>query len=280
LGYRRLPSARHQPRIEVVVGSDVDKAGAPAQVVDPVGVGSRQGRRRKVVTVDRERLLGGPPLAARVDVVADQLLLLRVHRDDWLTTRERGANLLVDVPKLRVAIRMVAALLGLSVALKAVPHGAQELRNLLMAERVPLCRQLGGQRPSALARPAQWGLGIAARQRLHQVLKSIWKTGVRFLERSAPPAGMSNPTRLQGRLVQFPDPLGNRHARQATRTADARYATAAHLACLAGRHHPTSTFVEVRPDQRELLGQSPCPDHGPNCASSADAVHMLFTDAS
>ena len=54
----------------------------------------------------------GPPLPPGVLEVADQLLLLRVDRDDRLTLGQRGAYALVEMLELGVTIRMGIALVG------------------------------------------------------------------------------------------------------------------------------------------------------------------------
>ena len=78
------------------------------------------------------------------------------------------ANDLGDVPKLRVAIGMLAALARLDVALEAVAEGVQQLRDHRVADVMAQPVQRHGQRAHAPARPAQRRIGIAGRRRLHQ----------------------------------------------------------------------------------------------------------------
>ena len=66
------------------------------------------------------------PLAALVLVVADQFLLLRVHGNDWLARPQSLFDGAIDMPELRVAIRMIAPFLSLAVALQAVATLPQE----------------------------------------------------------------------------------------------------------------------------------------------------------
>ena len=86
------------------------------------------------------------PATARVIVVR-----FLVH--EWTLLRRHGRRN-ADVCELRVAIGMVAARARLAVALQAVALLAQHARHPRVADAVPLCAQLGGQRAHALARPA------------------------------------------------------------------------------------------------------------------------------
>jgi hypothetical protein len=65
---------------------------------------------REVVNVDELRRVVGLPLDAAVLEIADQLLLLRVDRDEWCATLDSVRSLAVDVLELRVAVGMLLAL--------------------------------------------------------------------------------------------------------------------------------------------------------------------------
>jgi hypothetical protein len=54
-------------------------------------------------------------------VVADQFLFLGIDRDDRLAGGQVLAGLLVEVPKLRVPIRVLGTLEGLAGALQPIP---------------------------------------------------------------------------------------------------------------------------------------------------------------
>ena len=69
------------------------------------------------------RLALGPPFPARVLELTDQLLLLGVHADHRVRGVLVGFDLLIDVPELRIAVRVPLALDGLGVALQAEPLG-------------------------------------------------------------------------------------------------------------------------------------------------------------
>jgi hypothetical protein len=59
------------------------------------------------------RLADRLPLDPAVGIVADQLLLLGIDRDDRLPGGQMRLGLLVDIPKLGVPVRVLGALLGL-----------------------------------------------------------------------------------------------------------------------------------------------------------------------
>jgi hypothetical protein len=116
-----VSQGRHRERGGVVIAPDRHPAGVGAQVIDPIrdrladlGIG-------EVVHVDLDRLAGRPPLDPTTCVVADQFLLLGIDRDDRLAGGQVLAGLLIEVPKLRVPIRMLGALEGLAGALQPIP---------------------------------------------------------------------------------------------------------------------------------------------------------------
>ena len=62
-----------------------------------------------------------------------------------------GLDLLVDVPELRVPVRVPLALDRLGVALQAEPLGPQQITNGVGADPVALAGQLGRQEPRRMA---------------------------------------------------------------------------------------------------------------------------------
>ena len=91
------------------------------------------------------------PLPTLVVVVAEDLLFLCVDRDDGSPGGEGRANPLIDVLKLRVSVRVIVSFLRFPIPLKAVVQLPQQLRHLLMADRMMLRRQFGRQGARALA---------------------------------------------------------------------------------------------------------------------------------
>ena len=128
--------------------------------------------RGKIVSANLHRRFRGKPLPPGVLVVADEFFLLGIHRDHGAALRQASFHRGIDVPELRIAVRMVSPLLRLPVALKAVVEAVQKLSDLRMADRMLVPTQLVRNRPRALTNPSQRrfrvalaeGFEIAARQ--------------------------------------------------------------------------------------------------------------------
>src|SRR4029077_3500516 len=119
-------------RSRVMISPDLDKPGVAPDVVNAIGIGPRHIRRGKVVTANLPRPFRGKPLLAGVVVVADDFFLLGIYRDHGAALRQAALYGGIDVPKLRVAIRVVSPLLGLPVALQAVIEPVKNLGDLGM----------------------------------------------------------------------------------------------------------------------------------------------------
>src|SRR5215831_18114738 len=144
-----------------MVLADVDPAHVALDVVDAVG--DRLALLAdEVVDVHRHRFAPGPPLPAPVLELADQLLLLAVHRDHRQASIAELAGLLVEVVELGVAVGMLSALHGLDVGLEAVALFLQHDADRASADRVTAAGEGQRERAGALAGPAQWRFGIAA----------------------------------------------------------------------------------------------------------------------
>src|SRR3972149_2225336 len=192
------------------------------------------------------------PLPARVLVIPNQLLLLRVHGDHRSARGPRPADVTVDVLELRVAVWLIRSFLGLPVPLQAVGHLSQELRDLLMADRMVLAREFRRPRPRALAGPAQRGLRVAPRQRLHQGLQRPRQLGVANQECVASSAGTPDTSGSDRLLIQLADALGDGDAGQSTGAADPRDAPIALMQCLVRRQHSPAALIQMLPDSCEL----------------------------
>ncbi len=182
------PDGRHGKRARVVIRPDIDKPGVAPDIVDAIGIGPRHVGRGKVVPAHRPRLFRGPPLLAGVRVVADEFLLLGIHRDHRAALGQAAFHAGRDVAKLRVAVRVVASLLGLPVALEAVVEPVQQLRDLRVADRMVLPTQCVRDRPRALTDPAQRRFRVAPRLVLDHGFQGIHEPRVGHRDRFAPAA--------------------------------------------------------------------------------------------
>src|SRR5712692_10504725 len=262
------PDRGHRKGARVVAGAHVHEAFVAGQIIHAVGIGPGGRGSRKIVALHEGGRFAPAPLPALVLVVPDQLLLLRVHGDDRSAPGHRPADLIIDVLELRVAVGMIRAFLGLPVPLEAVVHRAQELRHLLMADRMVLAREFRRERPRALARPAQGGLRVAARQGHHQGLQRSRQFGVAHQEREASPAGPPDPSGRDRVLPQFADPLGDGDPGQSTDTADPRDASIALVHGLVRGHHSPAALIQVSPDACELPFESVMSFDAPTVACS------------
>ena len=82
------------------------------------------------------------------------------------------------MPKLRIAIRVICAFLGLAIALQAVVQVMKNLRDLHVADRMLLLAQFLGDGPRAFANPAQRRLRVSARLLINQPFERLHQTRI------------------------------------------------------------------------------------------------------
>ena len=181
---------------------DADPALVRGQVVDAVRDRVPELLVLEVMTADLDRPALGLKLAADRLEIADQLSLLGVHADHRLTRRDRLADGLVDVRKLRVAIRVLGALPRLLVRLQAVPLGLQQPQHGAIDDIMAHLPQRLGELRAALRRPPQRRLriprvtGSTSRSRSSASPGSRSRIGVRpGWRRTFPGAGRSSESR-------------------------------------------------------------------------------------
>ena len=121
----------------VVVDTDTDPAFVAAQVIDSIGDRLALGGDDEVVHLHTLRLSLRSPLAPRILEVADQLFLLRVHRDDRVSLRLMVAHLIIEVGELGIPIRVRGAFLCLAIRLQRVAQVMQQSRNHPGTHRMP-----------------------------------------------------------------------------------------------------------------------------------------------
>jgi hypothetical protein len=105
-----------------VVRPHVDPARVAGHVVDPIGRNPAEPRDHEVIDTDNLWVALRAPLPPGVLEIADQLLLLGVHRDDRLAGLQGSPDLAVDVLELGVAVGVALPLDRLAVGLEAVPR--------------------------------------------------------------------------------------------------------------------------------------------------------------
>ncbi len=192
------------------------------------------------------RLALRPPFSPAVLEVADEFLLLGVHRDDRIARPQIRLGRGSDVGELGIAIRVVRSFARLAVGLQAIAQRLQQLGHFLMAHAMALRVEFAGQAPHALAGPAQRRLGVPARDRLDQPLQVGAQRRILGFQRLAPTAGPTDPAWLgPGDLPpQLADSQRDRFARQARGARHRRDAAPAQGERFGGCHHPSCPFIE------------------------------------
>ena len=137
-----------------MIDADAHPARVTGQVVHAV-------RDRLALAADQEvmdpyplRIALRAPFPSGVLEVSDQFLLLGIDGNHRLSCLLLPANLRVDELELSVTVRVFAALLGLLIALKAIPCLHQEPAHRRVADGMAHGLKLPGQRTQTLAGPA------------------------------------------------------------------------------------------------------------------------------
>ncbi len=133
-----------------MVNADTDPPGVAGEIVDPVGNGLAARRNQEVVDADRRGAAFRSPLASGILEVADQFLLLRIDGDHGLRGPLAPPDVVIDVPELRIAVRVVRAFARLSVGLQTVARRREEFGDQLPADRVAQALERRRQVPHTL----------------------------------------------------------------------------------------------------------------------------------
>jgi len=150
------------------------------------------------------------------------------------------------VPKLGVAIGVLAAFPRLAVGLQAVAQVTQLLGHPLMTDPVPLLAQFGSQMAHTFARPTQGGLRITPRHRLDELFEIPSHASV-GLDGLLPSAAWTADTSWGCTRLgssQFFDPVLNDRARQAGGPGDSGDPTPADGEGFGCCHGAASPLVE------------------------------------
>ncbi len=89
-----------------MINADIDEPMIVHQVIDPIGDGLAICYRKKVIDIDFGGFPCGLPLGPVVLELAEQLLLLAVHRNDRVALLLKHLACGMDVLKLRIAVGM------------------------------------------------------------------------------------------------------------------------------------------------------------------------------
>ena len=203
------------------------------------------------------RLALGPPFPARVLELADQLLLLGVHADHRVRGALVGLDLLVDVPELRIAVRVPLALDGLGVALQAEPLGPQQVTDGVGADPVALAGQLGRQVAGRLRGPPQRRHRITPLLRLHQGQQRRAQPRIHISRPLAAPARPPHPAQRLRAGVQLANAQGHRSLADPRGPGHQPDPAMPQRTGLSAHQQPTLPLIQMREDRRELRRQNP-----------------------
>ena len=197
----------------------------------------------------------GPPLAARVLELADQLLLLGVYADHRIGGALVGLDLLVDVPELRVPVRVPLALDGLGVALQAEPLRPQQVADGVGADPVALAGQLVRQVAGRLRRPPQRRHRITPLLRLDQGQQRRAQPGIQVGGLLAAPARPARPAQRLGAGIQLIDPQGHRGLADPGGPGHRPDPAMSQRPGLGAHQQPPLPLIQMREDRLELRRQ-------------------------
>jgi hypothetical protein len=140
-----------------VVDPDVDPAGIGGQVVDAVrdGLLDLGPGEKEAVILHLHRLPARAPLATSIGQPSQLLTLFGVHTDHRLVGGLVLLDLLVEIAKLRIPVRVLLAFQSLDVGLQAEALLHQQLAHRRRRDAMALPGQLLGQVPQRLSRPPQ-----------------------------------------------------------------------------------------------------------------------------
>lgn len=201
-------------------------------------------------------LFGRKPLLAGIAVVADEFFLFGVHRNHGKTLRQAFFDRCIDVLELRIAIRVVCALLGLPIALQAIVKTVKNLSDLRMADPVVVSAKLPGNRPRAFTNPSQGRLRIASRLAINHLLQVLQEARVGNSQGLASCTGASDAARRwHDPLLNFADSLGDGSSRHPACAMHHRDSSKAQAHGFIGSHNPARALVQKRPHRTKLLCQ-------------------------
>jgi hypothetical protein len=173
----------------IVIDADTHPAFVARQVVDAIRDSFPTLGNQKIVDPYRFGAAPRAPLAPRILEIANQLLLLRVDGDRRAMLALKALDLVVQVPKLGIAVRMLGPLTRLAICLQAVPGLVQQVLHEAVAHLVAHGLQLGRQMAHALRRPTQRRVGIARGGGFDQPVEIVREPRVLLDRALAPAAG-------------------------------------------------------------------------------------------
>ncbi len=180
---------------------------------------------QEVMHADRLWAAFRSPVAPGILEIADEFLLLRVHRDRWLHALLKASDLVVDILELRIPVMVLKAFPCFLIRLQAVPELVQQIGYRRVADIMPHGVQCDREVSHTLRRPTQRRIRLPCCGGLDQCVEIRQKRGVLLDHRFASTARSSLAVRTQRRVrlcFQFPQAALNRRPRYTGRTLNER----------------------------------------------------------
>ena len=251
-----LPPAangRHGELGGVMVNPDAYPTLIVSQVIDTIRHDFPEFLICKIVDIHLFRLSLSLPLSTSVFESPDQLLFLGVHRNDRKTSLLELLNLLGNIKKLRIPIRMFSAFARFSVRLHAIAELIQERPNSTLADLVALISQFLGQSCRTLAGPSKWRFRVATSDRINQLVKVPQQIRVAFRQSFTTAAGLSNAPRCfwgncrrDTRLVEIAQASVDSSARKSACLRDKRRSSPSKNHGIRNGTKPHGHFIQAR----------------------------------
>jgi len=203
------------------------------------------------VVADLHRSAPGPPVPAGLGERPDVLPFLGIHADHRLPGRDVLTGLRGDVPELGIAVRVLLSLGRLDVGLQAEPFLAQQVRDRIRADPVPLAGQLGGQLAGGLDRPPQRRFRVTPFLRLHQ--RQQRRHQPRILVRQPPgaPARPPGPAQRLRPGLQLAGAQRHRRLADPGSPGDRPDPAVSQRPGLSPHHQPPLPLIQMRQDLSE-----------------------------
>src|SRR5450755_1881980 len=202
----------------------------------------------EVVSSDLHRPAGRLVLPPDSLEIPHQLALFRVYGYHRLIRGERRARRLVEMPKLRVTVRMILTLPRLGVRVQPKPKPPQQLPGRPIGHLMPGRPKRTRDVLQALRAPPQRRARIPTRIRIHQRLQRSHQLRIRLRQPRPPRTWPTDTTRLEPcPLPQLRDPTLHSVLADPRRTHDSRDPARPTRPSLRRRPQPALTLVQLRP---------------------------------
>jgi hypothetical protein len=179
----------------VMIRSHIDPPSVLRQTIHPLGSYLAKRGDLKIMDTDSLWVALGSKLPSIIFERPDKLLLFRIDRNDGLVGGLKFLDLLVNMLKLGIALRMRTPLKRLAVGLQAVAHLVKELGYQAVAALMSAPSQFLSQLANAFGGPAQRRLRIASGHRLDETFQVGAKGLIRVSGALASPTGFANAAR-------------------------------------------------------------------------------------